>query len=303
VPPLVEFGSDNYSVNEGGGSTSIDVTLSFAALTTVTVEYATGDLSATAGSDYTAISGTLTFTPGLTSQSFPVFITDDMLHEPREVIQLALSNWINALPGTPVTASLTIPLNDDPGPGDPCAGTYPAGEPNPGTPNGNYVRIACEVGLIMDLGSTPIVANGDSNYDLVYYELRPTSTPTPTPPNTIFMDSVQLQIGVTPSGPWYTVFEWGDGINDTNTNLMPAYPDGGPGSDNTEMASPPLYANPGPPSYLTGIQIDVDNLPAGLGAAVPNGTYQYLRIYAPPIIGPPPLYPDGPEVDSIEVLP
>ena len=53
------------------------VTLDPAAAQTVTVDYATADGTATAGDDYTATSGTLTFDPGETSQTIAVPITDD----------------------------------------------------------------------------------------------------------------------------------------------------------------------------------------------------------------------------------
>ena len=53
------------------------VTLSRAASGTVTVEYATADGTATAGSDYTARSGTLTFDPGETAKTVSVPVLDD----------------------------------------------------------------------------------------------------------------------------------------------------------------------------------------------------------------------------------
>ena len=49
---------------EEGGTASFTVTLSGQSAQTVTVRYGTGDVTATAGSDYTAQSGTLTFAVG-----------------------------------------------------------------------------------------------------------------------------------------------------------------------------------------------------------------------------------------------
>ena len=51
---------------------SLSVIMTSGSLTTQTVDYATSDGSATAGSDYTATSGTLTFTTGQTSKTIPV---------------------------------------------------------------------------------------------------------------------------------------------------------------------------------------------------------------------------------------
>ena len=82
-------------------------------LTTQTVDYATSDGSATAGSDYTATSGTLTFTTGQTSKTIPVPLIDDALNEADETFTLTLSNATVAL--TDATATGTI-FDDDPEP-------------------------------------------------------------------------------------------------------------------------------------------------------------------------------------------
>ena len=55
---------------------------------TVTVDYATADGSATAGSDYTAAGGTLTFAPGETAKTVVVPIADDGAAEPAESFTL-----------------------------------------------------------------------------------------------------------------------------------------------------------------------------------------------------------------------
>ena len=56
----------------------------------VTVDYATRNGTAAAGSDYTATSGTLTFAPGQTAKTVP--ITDDTVRDDGETLTLALSN-------------------------------------------------------------------------------------------------------------------------------------------------------------------------------------------------------------------
>ncbi len=113
--PQVQLSTDAYSVAEDAGPATITATLQEAAAVTVTVEYATGAGTATAGVDYVAASGVLTFAPGVTTTTFPVAITDDLLDELDETVALALSNpSAPALLGTPATATLTILDNDPP---------------------------------------------------------------------------------------------------------------------------------------------------------------------------------------------
>lgn len=284
IPPSVQFSATTYSVNEADGFATITVMLSASTTLTVTVNYATSDGTANEGSDYDSTSGTLTFNPGQTNQTFTVPIIDDNLDEPDETISLTLSNPNSAATlGTPSNATLTIVDDDTPAT---CPGLYPVGEPNLGAPNGTFARIACNVGMIIDLGSNPIVTSGDNNPDLVYYEIQ--GNPLPTPPEQIFMDWVIVEVGQNPTGPWYQVFNWGDGSLDNNTNIGQA---GLPETDNlpVPMTTPPLY---GTAPFTTGITIDID------AVGVPAGPYQYIRITSPAGGS-----TDGPEVDAIEVLP
>jgi hypothetical protein len=104
----------NASVTEGNNGTktvAVTVTLSAAAATTVTVGYATANGTATAGSDYQATSGTLTFTAGVTSRTFNITINGDRVVEPNETILVTLSNPVGATIATG-TATVTI-LNDE----------------------------------------------------------------------------------------------------------------------------------------------------------------------------------------------
>jgi large repetitive protein len=77
---------------EASGSLTFDVLLTSATVGTVAVDYTTSDGAALAGSDYTATSGTLTFTPGQTSKPIPVTIVNDALAEDDETFTLNLSN-------------------------------------------------------------------------------------------------------------------------------------------------------------------------------------------------------------------
>ncbi|MGB4949069.1 MAG: Calx-beta domain-containing protein, partial [Rhizobiaceae bacterium] len=84
------------TVDEGAGTATFTVTLSAVSGLQVTVNYATADGTASAGSDYSAASGTLTITAGATAASFAVSITDDTLDENSETFTATLSSPVNA---------------------------------------------------------------------------------------------------------------------------------------------------------------------------------------------------------------
>ncbi len=95
-PPL---SAADARVKEGAGAVlEFTISLDRAALGTVTVDYATADDTATAGLDYEAAAGTLTFAPGETSARVAVAVLDDVIDEGEETLVLRLSNasgaWI-----------------------------------------------------------------------------------------------------------------------------------------------------------------------------------------------------------------
>jgi hypothetical protein len=89
----------NVSVNDGSAGTSavFTVSLSQATTKTVTVKYATANGTATAGTDFTAASGTLTFSPGVVSQSIAVAILPDTTAKPNLTFAVDLSSVSGAL--------------------------------------------------------------------------------------------------------------------------------------------------------------------------------------------------------------
>ena len=81
------------AVNEDDGSVGFLVTLDPAATGTVTVNYATADGTAVAGTDYTATSGTLTFAPGEREKKTDLVpIADDDEEDSGETFRLVLSS-------------------------------------------------------------------------------------------------------------------------------------------------------------------------------------------------------------------
>lgn len=108
-----QFDASGFSVNENAGQATIVVKRVGGNNGTVTVQYATGNGTASAGADYAAKSGVLTFNAGDTSKSFTVPILEDTTDENTETVNLTLSNPTGgASLGTPKTAVLSILDND-----------------------------------------------------------------------------------------------------------------------------------------------------------------------------------------------
>jgi hypothetical protein len=151
-------------------------------------------------------------------------------------------------------------------------------DPTPGeigtTPDGTVYNLPS--GGTLTLGIN-LVANGDSSFDLVYYELPGGSG--------ILLDWVIVEISN--GSNWYTIFNWGNNVDDTNTNVY-SYISSNPQTpsepDQRDIPSAALYGS-------TGIAMDIDGI-------VPAGTYSYIRFTAPP------GDVDGHmEIDAIEILP
>jgi hypothetical protein len=105
---------NDVSLAEGNSGTTgfiFTVTLASGGSLPVTVDYATADGTATAGSDYQATSGRLTFAPGDTQKTITVLVNGDSTNEPDETFFVNLSNPTNAA----VTRSqgLGLIVNDD----------------------------------------------------------------------------------------------------------------------------------------------------------------------------------------------
>jgi len=107
-----QFSSASYTVIEDVGFARITVNRVGGSSGTLAVDYTTIDITATAGQDYLATSGTLTFAHGETTKTFDVPILDDTVNESDESLALLLRNPTNPDSlGNPNTAVLT--LQDD----------------------------------------------------------------------------------------------------------------------------------------------------------------------------------------------
>lgn len=93
VPATLSVG--DVTVTEGTSGVqyaAVQVTLSEPLKKSVTVNFGTNNGTAVAGSDYTAISGTLTFVKGQTIKTISVLVAGDQVAEPNETFFVHLSN-------------------------------------------------------------------------------------------------------------------------------------------------------------------------------------------------------------------
>jgi hypothetical protein len=145
---------------------------------------------------------------------------------------------------------------------------------------------------VVNLGVTGVVVSNtpDANYDMIFYESL-------YGPGQIALDQISIGISNYSDGSsYYQVFNWGDNIPDTNTNVDtatlppdPACTLGAPECDNRVIPTSDLQTDPAT-GISTGILIDVDNAPS----APPEGTYNYLVIVSP-------LSLDTAQVDTVVV--
>ena len=111
--PSVQFASATYNVTEGTRSIVLTVVRSGPPVGPLTVRYATTNGTATAGSDYTARSGTLSFSASATTATVTIPITNDTLGESAENFTVTLTNPSGtAMLGSNNVATVTIADND-----------------------------------------------------------------------------------------------------------------------------------------------------------------------------------------------
>lgn len=111
------------NANENAGTARVTLRRNAGFVGAVAIDYATSDGTATAGTDYTAVSGTLNWAAGdLGERTITIALTSDNQVEPNETFRITLSN---ATGGVVIEGSSTIDVtigNDDavipPGPGN-----------------------------------------------------------------------------------------------------------------------------------------------------------------------------------------
>jgi hypothetical protein len=138
--PIPTISIDNPSLFEGGSGTSImpfTVSLSAASGKTITVKYQTANGTATAPSDFTALSlTTLTFQPGVQSMNVNVSIKGDALNEADETFLINLSAPSNA---TFASSQGVGTIRNDDAPPTINIGDITVAEPSAGSANATFV--------------------------------------------------------------------------------------------------------------------------------------------------------------------
>ena len=112
IPRVMWQLPDNATVLKNTGIITVPVTLDLASPLTISVSYATHDSTAIVGQDYLAASGTLTFAPGITVQTFPVKILNNPANTGSRSLILTLHDPAEALIGAknPVTLIVSAAL-------------------------------------------------------------------------------------------------------------------------------------------------------------------------------------------------
>ena len=161
--PAPTISIDSPTVGEGGGTLTFTISIDTAAAVDTSVDYATSDGGASAGSDYTGKTGTATIPAGSTSTTVDVPVTDDSLHEGDETLSLDLSNPVNGQ-GTP---SGTGTIKDDDGAPDVSVADANVLEGNSGTSDLTFdvtLSNASSSDVSVDYVTSDGTASGGSDY-------------------------------------------------------------------------------------------------------------------------------------------
>jgi hypothetical protein len=156
-PPVMAIGDCAVAEGDAGGqSCTLAVGLSAPSSHTVTASFATADGSASAGSDYTASSGALTFSPGQVTKSVTVTVLGDSAVEGDEDFVVNLSGLTNATAGD-LQGRGTI-LDDD-------AATLPAVELVHGSTQ--WADLAADPGPTADVDLYRLAQQPGASYEVV----------------------------------------------------------------------------------------------------------------------------------------
>ena len=167
-PLTAFFASASQSADEGSGTRDVEVRLNKATASDITLAYTvTG--TATSGSDYTALSGTVTVPARATTATIPVALIDNSVPESSETVVLKLTAGSGYAVSSSGTHTLTI-VDDEPtisfasasqsaGEG---SGTHDVGvTPEPGPALGHHARLHGDRHGDLRLGLYGALRHGD----------------------------------------------------------------------------------------------------------------------------------------------
>jgi hypothetical protein len=190
------------SITEGGSMTTtvtLTVTLTAASTQTVTVGYATANGTATAGSDYVAKTGALTFAPGVLTQTISVTVNGDGTAEPNETFTVTLSSPTNA---TVASAVGTVTIVNDDGAVAPAAalvGSVPLAG-STATAVGDFTALVAVESSGPAIGSTRVTSVGPLEPSAALPGTRVVS-PGPKAWSAPAVTGPRAQVGLTPPAP------------------------------------------------------------------------------------------------------
>ena len=166
---LVSLDQSTYSILEGAGTLSVTVNRFGGTGEPFTVNYATTAGTATAGTDYTAASGTLSFAQDETFKTIEIPIISDALSESAETLTLTLSGVTGtAVLSAPSSAVITIESDDPPALVLNEIKINPAGSPDEPY---EYVEIRGNPGETLPSGTMLVVYEGDSGTSLGFADI------------------------------------------------------------------------------------------------------------------------------------
>ena len=105
---VVQFAQSAFTVNQDASNAVVTLVRTGGSNTTTTVFFNTSDGTAKAGTDYTATSGTVTFTNGVSTNTVTIPILPGNPLSTNQTVRLTLSNPDGMVLGAPSTAVLTI---------------------------------------------------------------------------------------------------------------------------------------------------------------------------------------------------
>ena len=164
--PTISMADVAVSVAESTSTANITLQRSGGANQVATVNFATSNGNALAGSDYTAASGTVTFAVGEVTKTISVPIINDTTAESDENFTVTLSNPTGAGLGPQSTTTVTVLDNDNLNLGTLVRQTVVTGLTEPTaidwTPDGRYMVVAQKSGIVRvvdngTLRSTPLI--------------------------------------------------------------------------------------------------------------------------------------------------
>jgi Calx-beta domain/PKD domain len=110
---VVSISAADASIIEGGDPTSFTISRTGATNLNLTIQYTAGG-TATNGSDYTSLPGTIVISSGQSSVTVPLTPTDDSTAEPDETVVVTLQSTADYTLGTASSATVTLFDNDSP---------------------------------------------------------------------------------------------------------------------------------------------------------------------------------------------